>query len=472
MSLFNGLLGDGWDDPKSQAMMALAGGLLSGDFGRGAKDYGNVMAGARDKDMQRQLLKSQLDENMAQTAYRTQQAKQAEAAQAEAQRIQGIVARAGQVPMGMGSTEQIENLLPPSMRIQGQPALQQPGKIDFRALMQQGVPFETLKNLAATDNLGREEVARVQDIEGPNGTKLLQGFDKFGKPVGQGASGYLAPQLVNQGDRQTFVKPSAGVSLPTFQDANSKASTAVAWANNALANRKFAFDQAGGADGGVSQAGFNKQFGKPAAGFRWKPDGSMESIPGGPADQKAQLQEAGQGTVSSVVTSLRDEYNKLGEKGGITDPSKGIFSNLAAGMQSSGVGQSAGRMFGTENQSARNTIAQQRPILLQAIMKATGMSAKQMDSNAELKLYLATATDPTLDIAANKRALDMIENLYGGGAKPQGASSTGGTPSPSAAQAANTFDGKPPAQNFKNQTATGPDGKRYRSDGMIWKEIK
>ena len=46
-------------------------------------------------------------------------------------------------------------------------------------------------------------------------------------------------------------------------------------------------------------------------------------------------------------------------------------------------------------------------------MKATGMSAKQMDSNAELKLYLATATDPTLDVASNKRALDMIETLYG-----------------------------------------------------------
>jgi hypothetical protein len=48
-------------------------------------------------------------------------------------------------------------------------------------------------------------------------------------------------------------------------------------------------------------------------------------------------------------------------------------------------------------------------------MKATGMSAKQMDSNAELKLYLATATDPTLDVATNKRALDMILSLYGGG---------------------------------------------------------
>jgi hypothetical protein len=54
-------------------------------------------------------------------------------------------------------------------------------------------------------------------------------------------------------------------------------------------------------------------------------------------------------------------------------------------------------------------------MLLQAIMKATGMSAKQMDSNVELKLYLATATDPTLDVAANRRALDKIEELFGSG---------------------------------------------------------
>jgi hypothetical protein len=45
-------------------------------------------------------------------------------------------------------------------------------------------------------------------------------------------------------------------------------------------------------------------------------------------------------------------------------------------------------------------------------MKATGMSAKQMDSNAELKLWLATATDPTLDVESNRKALDNIEKKY------------------------------------------------------------
>ena len=48
-------------------------------------------------------------------------------------------------------------------------------------------------------------------------------------------------------------------------------------------------------------------------------------------------------------------------------------------------------------------------------MKASGMSAKQMDSNAELKLWIATATDPEKSIQANREAMDRIENLYGSG---------------------------------------------------------
>lgn len=175
-------------------------------------------------------------------------------------------------------------------------------------------------------------------------------------------------------------------------------------ANQASVDRRFISQQ--------SQIGQNK----PPAGYRYTPTGNLEMIPGGPADQKAQMREAGGATVDDVAASLRDQYNQLDASGGITNPNKSTLENVGAGVSSSAVGQAAGRLFGTNNQSLRNTIAQQRPLLLQAIMKATGMSAKQMDSNAEMKLYLSTATDPTLDISANRRALDMIEKLYGSGA--------------------------------------------------------
>jgi hypothetical protein len=115
----------------------------------------------------------------------------------------------------------------------------------------------------------------------------------------------------------------------------------------------------------------------------------------------------------TLIGNLRDNYNQLGTMGGITSTEKGPLSNVIAGTSSSGIGQAAGRLFGTQAQSIRNTIAQSRPLLLNAIKEATGMSAKQMDSNAEMKMYLAAATDPTLDLQTNLNALSQLETLYG-----------------------------------------------------------
>lgn len=155
---------------------------------------------------------------------------------------------------------------------------------------------------------------------------------------------------------------------------------------------------------------------KPPVGYRFTADGSLEAIPGGPADAKAQAlaqrQADGANDVDVALGTLRDAYSRLEEGGGITSTNKSSGANAAASIASSGVGQAAGRLFGTKNQSARNDIAMSRPGLLAAVMKATGMSAKQMDSNAELKLWLSTATDPTLDVESNRKALDNIERKY------------------------------------------------------------
>lgn len=116
----------------------------------------------------------------------------------------------------------------------------------------------------------------------------------------------------------------------------------------------------------------------------------------------------------TMISGLRNSYKELGEMGGITSTKQSGLSNLGAGIASSGLGQATGRLFGTKEQSIRNSIAQSRPLLLNAIKEATGMSSKQMDSNAELNLYLRAATDPTLDLETNLKALDQIEKLYGG----------------------------------------------------------
>jgi hypothetical protein len=121
----------------------------------------------------------------------------------------------------------------------------------------------------------------------------------------------------------------------------------------------------------------------------------------------------GQAVVRSVIDSLREQYAKLNDMGGITNTEKGMAQNIVPGVAATTPGQLTGKLLGTKAQSLRNTIAQQRPLLMQAIMKATGMTAKQMDSNVELKLWLSTATDPTLDLQSNMKSLDMLQQLYG-----------------------------------------------------------
>ena len=185
-------------------------------------------------------------------------------------------------------------------------------------------------------------------------------------------------------------------------------------AQQAALQRSFSAQQAAEA-----RAARGSEAGRPPQGFRWKPDGSLERIPGGPADIKAeaelQKKSAGAGDVEIALGTLRDAYDRLEKGGGITSTNNSGVGNVLPALSSSGVGQAAGKIFGTQNQSARNDIAMARPALLAALMKATGMSAKQMDSNAELKLWLSTATDPTLDVESNRRALANIEKKYLGG---------------------------------------------------------
>lgn len=164
--------------------------------------------------------------------------------------------------------------------------------------------------------------------------------------------------------------------------------------------------------GGLNQMALQRRYGKAPAGWRRTANGELEIEPGGPADEKARQKELGATDVDQAVGTLRDAYNRLEEGGGITSTKNSGLSNLPAAIASSGPGQAMGKMFGTDNQSARNDIAMTRPALLAALMKATGMSAKQMDSNAELKLWMATATDPTLDVESNRRALANIEKKY------------------------------------------------------------
>jgi len=119
------------------------------------------------------------------------------------------------------------------------------------------------------------------------------------------------------------------------------------------------------------------------------------------------------GQLDDIVASLNAQYDALEKGGGIVSTDKGTLSNLAASAEASALGQYVGKALGTQNQSARNQIGMTRPQLLMAIKNARGMTARQLDSNADLKLWLQAATDPQLDVQANRAALNNIVNFIG-----------------------------------------------------------
>jgi hypothetical protein len=130
---------------------------------------------------------------------------------------------------------------------------------------------------------------------------------------------------------------------------------------------------------------------------------------------KAQAKEQ----LSGVVQQLNNSYTALEQGGGITSTAQGGLSNLGARLGSTGFGQAVGGALGTANQRQRQEIEQTRPLLLNLIKDATGMTASQMNSNAEMQLYLQAATDPKLTVEANRSALANLDKMFGLGlAKP------------------------------------------------------
>lgn len=121
----------------------------------------------------------------------------------------------------------------------------------------------------------------------------------------------------------------------------------------------------------------------------------------------------GQSQVDIITDQMTANYKKLNQIGGIIDPSAPAIKNIGAGIKSSALGQYVQGKAGTQEQSIRNQINAEIPALINSIRSATGMSAKAMDSNAELQFYLKQASDPKVDIQTNLQALQTIKTLYG-----------------------------------------------------------
>jgi hypothetical protein len=154
------------------------------------------------------------------------------------------------------------------------------------------------------------------------------------------------------------------------------------------------------------------------------PSAGVMPIPGSPADAKTNQTAEAKVRVSKVLKDLRGEYDALKQGGGAVTPTQSATQNIMARVAGSSVGQAAAGAVGTENQVARDSVATIRPLLMQSIMAATGMSARQMDSNRELQFMLQSATDPSFGYEANIRAIDRLNEMYGLGIPVGGATDT------------------------------------------------
>ena len=134
----------------------------------------------------------------------------------------------------------------------------QDGKFDYQRAAQIGVSPEQIKAYAELPNVGRPKVARTIEVPGVNGELVKVQYDDYGNQVGEGIKGYVAPQLVDTGDKKQFVTPQAGQTFqrelsPAEVLANQRAQENIRLRKEAndLTRDRLTFDKSG-QDGGYS----------------------------------------------------------------------------------------------------------------------------------------------------------------------------------------------------------------------------
>lgn len=124
-----------------------------------------------------------------------------------------------------------------------QSLIQQYGN-DYAGMVRAGVPYETAKQLADSQNLGLQEVARTLETEGAGGGKTISQYDRYGRSVGKPITAYIAPQLVDLGGKSQFVKPQAGLEFNKTLSPSEIAANQRVYAQLAQSERHFQSNQA------------------------------------------------------------------------------------------------------------------------------------------------------------------------------------------------------------------------------------
>lgn len=158
------------------------------------------------------------------------------------------------------------------------------------------------------------------------------------------------------------------------------------------------------------------------------------------------------------------------EGGAIPSVGSGTLHNLEASASAGPLGQYIGGKVGSTNQSLRNDINSRLPLIKQAVMSATGMSSRQLDSNVELKTFMQALSDPAKDVQSNRGTLRNLDRLYGSGRLAgKNTSAAGSTPADPSAVMDGGGGEKPTTDGSIYDDVTG---KTYRmgDDGQYYEE--
>lgn len=292
---------------------------------------------------------------------------------------------------------------------------------DFKRGAALGLPAKDMMTLSQLPNASRAKVARTLEVPGADGGKQTMQYDEYGRPVGSAIDSYVAPQLVDTGDKKVFATPTAGqgfnVNLSPDQalaDQRARIGLGLQSQANAIAQDANNVNRMGmrtqvvqGADGvnylidkGTGQA-------RPAV-----VNGTGDTVQSGPLAEATAKNQKNMGKLGDLMTQARE-----------------ILPNATA----SGFGarvDDANRFVGLSTTGSQNA-AKLSAIGGNMLMMMPRMEGPQSDRDVEnYKLMVGKIGDPTIPAAERSAALDALQEIVD--------RNTGKTPAQPAQKAAAT----------------------------------
>ncbi len=264
----------------------------------------------------------------------------------------------------------------------------EPNQFEPMAWLARGGSVDEAKALAGARDWGAPEVARTVEIDDGKGGKQTLQLDKMGRPVGQGLPGYIAPVQVNQGNKISFVKPGAGVSLPVGMSPSERDASARGWAGVNIDRQRLTQGQ------------------QPKPEFK---DGQWVLPPTDmkPGEARAVAGASGQGA--------KDANDALA----LIQQARDILPNATGSYGGAAIDHGA-RVFGVSTEGAKAG-AKLKAIAGMLTSKMPKMSGPQSDKDVVMYREMAGRVgDETLPISERFAALDAVEEIQGRYASGQG----------------------------------------------------